>query len=1283
MRRRLRVISALTILIPLSFLCFLSFTQTGLQLLVRSAEAILDEQLSVEDVSGHLLGDWSLTGLFFESPALSISLQTINCTWRPKGILSKKLHLQDISANKLVVKIKESKENEEKKEKKETSISPVTLPIGIFLDQVRLEKVSLKLEEYAKNIELDMVVLRMHADKQQIEIEEFRVDSQGAEATLHGSLVLGNAIQWSAALTLKEINLSLLKEDLAGTINAEIHSTGSLENKRWRGLVDLRTLQGNIKDHSLSGSGKIECIDSLYSLSSLQLESGDATLSVSGHIGDNLDAQFALLLPEITDFYQKAGGMAEIKGTLKGKLSSPHLDFSFQGEQLSFGDTVVDKILGNGSAQITEEGMGTAAVELTEVHQDGKVFSGSLIHGEGTLDQHTFQADLGPELGDLDLLLSGGLTNGVWHGRIETLNISYPEEKPWSLERPTMLTISSEEISTSSLCLQYSSEKVCLEGSWLPGEEWAGNLAFENFDPNTLIAGWPGSLSGELVGKGRFQGGEDEHHISLKQITGDIQGESVEGFGKVSIIGDTYFFERVTLKKGTSHLYLSGKIQDEMDVNVNIASPDLSKIYSPLRGRLHLDSAITGQLSTPRFKLEMNLENMVFENFEAEKLQGSVVVDLQEGGTVYTDIQGSHLRVGDFDISQLTTAINGTKEEHTIEAGLSFKQGQLTTRATGTLIDRQWQGVFSRLDFMSPAFGKWQLAKDGEVFFSPELVKARDFCVEGAGTEGCLSGEWHKDSLWKATVRMPSLSLDVLKSFRLFSVPVKGQAKIFAELQGDGGIPKRAKVEILVPQASINVTPDAEKSHAVQVVDTSYHLELKDQVLVSKLYLQTDKGSTVKSEVKVDGIQDAMKDFTLLPLKGTVSLDIKELVFLSLLTDFGLKTSGSLEGDLLLDGTIGNPLMDGKMDLIKGSLSIPSLGINLEQLQIALEAQGERIRLISTSQSKEGGLKEEGILTFGGPSGWEYSSTLKGDNFLLIDLPEYEIFAEPDLDLVFNGKGGTITGKLVLPHGRIAPSGGAGKVTASGDVVFVDEGKKTKSNTWGLTTNISIVFGDDVNVDTYGLRGRLDGNVSIKDVPGKDMTAKGNISVRDGTFEMYNLSLDIERGRLFFVGGPIDNPGIDVRAQRTIDETVVGVDIGGTAHDIEVNLFSNPHMEDSEILAFLVVGRSGSKSNRGAEDKLQGGIASLGILGTDTLLGGLNNGKVLDEVHLEGGSASEDMSIVVGKNITKDLFIGYDHNFFDSTGEFRVRYKLGKGFSIETRSGVNSTSGDLLYSIER
>ena len=194
----------------------------------------------------------------------------------------------------------------------------------------------------------------------------------------------------------------------------------------------------------------------------------------------------------------------------------------------------------------------------------------------------------------------------------------------------------------------------------------------------------------------------------------------------------------------------------------------------------------------------------------------------------------------------------------------------------------------------------------------------------------------------------------------------------------------------------------------------------------------------------------------------------------------------------------------------------------------------------------------------------------------------------------------------------------------------------------------------------------------------------------DSTFSFYGRSLDIARGRILFTGGPIDNPGMDIRAQKVItaetardDEYKVGVDINGLVQDLQYHLFSDPYMDDTDILSQMVVGHSFATSSEEEGSLLQAAAMTLGLQGSSKLMEGIGNLLLIDDLHLEGSTKKEDVSLVVGKRITDDLYIGYDMNMFSRLGQFRVRYDLSRGFYVETRSSSESTGADIIYTFKR
>ncbi|MEE4137618.1 MAG: translocation/assembly module TamB domain-containing protein, partial [Desulforhopalus sp.] len=98
---------------------------------------------------------------------------------------------------------------------------------------------------------------------------------------------------------------------------------------------------------------------------------------------------------------------------------------------------------------------------------------------------------------------------------------------------------------------------------------------------------------------------------------------------------------------------------------------------------------------------------------------------------------------------------------------------------------------------------------------------------------------------------------------------------------------------------------------------------------------------------------------------------------------------------------------------------------------------------------------------------------------------------------------------------------------------------------------------------------------------------------------------------------------------------------------------------------------------------LKSAALSLGLGGSSKIVEGFGEIFRIDDLHLEGTGRNQDVSLVVGKRITEELYIGYDVNMFSQLGQFRVRYDLGRGFRVETRSSAESTGADLFYSLER
>jgi len=419
-----------------------------------------------------------------------------------------------------------------------------------------------------------------------------------------------------------------------------------------------------------------------------------------------------------------------------------------------------------------------------------------------------------------------------------------------------------------------------------------------------------------------------------------------------------------------------------------------------------------------------------------------------------------------------------------------------------------------------------------------------------------------------------------------------------------------------------------------------------------------------------------------MPIKGKLDLNLKDLSQLAPLSGYMLNGKGRFAGSLALQGTVAKPALQGKMTLADGEIRIPDAGIAVQELELSVAGDTAANRVGLTLVSEGSSLKAEGMVKQSPQKQWQADFTVKGEGFQILDLSEYQAVVSPDLHFTYGEAGTALSGRVTVAKARIAPVGFQGSVSSSRDVIVVDADGEQERNGLPLSLDLEIIMGKEVEVDAFGVKGHLDGSLKINQKPGQVMTGLGSLNLRDGTFVFKGANLKINRGLVFYQGGPIDDPGLDVQANKEINDKEVGIQLTGTISHMEMKLFSNPSMDDSDILAYLVAGHDMSSSNETEGSILGAAAASLGIEEGETFLSDIAEETGLD-VNLAGGEKASDISLVVGKEIYKDLYISYGKGLSDSAGTFKARYILKYGFSVETETTSEATGSDLFWSLER
>jgi translocation and assembly module TamB len=179
---------------------------------------------------------------------------------------------------------------------------------------------------------------------------------------------------------------------------------------------------------------------------------------------------------------------------------------------------------------------------------------------------------------------------------------------------------------------------------------------------------------------------------------------------------------------------------------------------------------------------------------------------------------------------------------------------------------------------------------------------------------------------------------------------------------------------------------------------------------------------------------------------------------------------------------------------------------------------------------------------------------------------------------------------------------------------------------------------------------------------------------------------------LLFASTPIDNPGLNIKAIRSLQPNAtinegqqVGLQITGTAKRPVLTVFSNPVMDQSDALSYLITGKPLSQVSSGGESNMVNAAAQALGSATGNLLArsigsklGIEDIGVSSSDALNGGSA-----FTVGKYLSPRLYLSYGIGLFEPGQVITLRYRLSRRWSFEAQNATDFNRASLNYRIEK
>lgn len=447
-------------------------------------------------------------------------------------------------------------------------------------------------------------------------------------------------------------------------------------------------------------------------------------------------------------------------------------------------------------------------------------------------------------------------------------------------------------------------------------------------------------------------------------------------------------------------------------------------------------------------------------------------------------------------------------------------------------------------------------------------------------------------------------------------------------------------------------------------------------------------------------------------ISGTIQSQIKEIKTLAPLIPDLKAWRAKCNINLALSGTLSNPAVIG--DVLFKEVKLRYFVWGSKATISELRAQllpGSHIKIHGEGIWGSGPftLKGDGHFKKGAP---EFTLNLIGNNLLLSDTPEYYILANPDLTLTIKDNEPLLTGTILIPEAEIQSLKNPDMVTTSGDVVIVSAQKpqakplNERSFATALTTQIEIILGKKITYKNRDFTTHATGRLAIRQLPGQMPNAKGQIDLVNGKYKAYGKTFDIDHGQIVFSGGPINDPLLDIRAQRKIEPTstlvsaksnqaiIAGIKFSGNLKAPKLQFYSVPALPDADIISYLIIGRPQSQvSEAQAELLLQAVSELVSVMGNQRhdvqldlaeklKLDQFGFSKKANALKVPGHNPLEDTVFVLGKQLSDRLYLHYSLGVVDSANNFGLRYMLGKNVMVEASTGTEGSSADVLLSFE-
>lgn len=840
-------------------------------------------------------------------------------------------------------------------------------------------------------------------------------------------------------------------------------------------------------------------------------------------------------------------------------------------------------------------------------------------------------------------------------------------------------------------------------------------VALEQFNPALFNGQLEGDIDGELAFNVRQQASRWRVDVPRLTLDGELRDYPLQLEAAFDANSDLQAnIERFRFRQGENRLSASGSVQpDELSVDATIDLRELQSLSPNLAGTITGDIDARGSLEQPQLQATLNADALRFAQNRVGQLRLTANVSGLDDPQLDVALAMENLEAGGQSLETANLTLDGRLSSHqlainvegqpngTLERALlrlngQFDQAAQRYRARVTPLEINAQAGDIRLE--APLDINYDLASS-EARLSPFCLRREQggrLCADDPTVASPDQGQ--------TALNVRDIPIEALEPWLPEGWQVEGDttADVAAQWR-QGGRRWQADVEVL---GELGVTAINDYGQPVELP----RISLDTQVTASQgqadgnVVLSLEEAGNIALDVSVSDPLGAGE------LSGSLVADEVSLAPYRPMVVALDALAGELNGRVDIAGTTRQPDLQGELSLLGIQANGPDIPVDIQDGEVNVTFDGEEGTVDGFLAAERGRLNIEGDAYWPADEEWRLGIDLDGTQSpILVVLPEFgRLEAAPDIRVRVTPDRLQVRGNVDLPWSRLEvgdlPSSA---VSPSPDEVIISErddreaerearraaergddapsaADELADSGMELDVLITLTLGRDMRIEAYGLESGLGGTLEIRQDSGS-LQLFGEVNLIDGRFQAFGQDLLIRRGQLLF-SGPPGLPVLDFEAIRnpdvTEDDVIAGLRVTGNAEQPNISIFSEPAMNESRALSYVLRGRAPDDAGGGVDSALTTALIGMSLGRTGGAVGSIGEAFGIDDLTLDTAGAGDDSQVALSGQLTDDLRISYGVGIFSPIAELTLRYTLWRNLYVQAVSGANQAV-DLIYTFSR